>query len=402
MRVWENRLASFVTATTESYSYGPDNERIWRRKLDGTQEVYFYGATGERLATYQLGGPIVEVGRNIYFAGRPVSLAGYQNQYQPYVGMDRLGTVRWSGDYQYHTTKFSYYPYGEEYTTTPQEREKFGTYYRDGSTGLDYARNRYYASTYGRFMTADPYGGSADAADPGSWNRYAYVNGDPVNSNDPSGLDPEGGPPPSGCYFNGFWIPGCDIGGPIRFLSMTAFSRAIQRLGAAQAVLIDRSYFSVNCLNDLQNIAAQRSPAFRSELSINSLIDAAVGAQFRNGVGSTDPTSSLYLDPRAARAAGTGTIGASFKSNPNGLTAESQLGTNTTVGTTIYINASLISNSIATNEGLLLHEALHLLGFDDGDLQRGLGQTVDEHNTNGISKKLQKDCVTGKGNDRIP
>ena len=65
MRVWENRLASFVTATTESYSYGPDNERIWRRKLDGTQEVYFYGATGERLATYQLGGPIVEVGRNI-------------------------------------------------------------------------------------------------------------------------------------------------------------------------------------------------------------------------------------------------------------------------------------------------------------------------------------------------
>ena len=64
-----------------------------------------------------------------------------------------------SGYYQYHTTKFSYYPYGEEYTTTPQEREKFGTYYRDGSTGLDYAQNRYYASTYARFMTADPYGG---------------------------------------------------------------------------------------------------------------------------------------------------------------------------------------------------------------------------------------------------
>jgi RHS repeat-associated protein len=129
------------------------------------------------------------VGRNIYFAGRPVSLAGYQNQYQPYVGMDRLGTIRWSGDYQYHTTKFSYYPYGEEYTTSAQEREKFGTYYRDGSTGLDYARNRYYASTYGRFMTADPYINSAGTADPASWNRYAYTRNDPVNRVDLSGLE---------------------------------------------------------------------------------------------------------------------------------------------------------------------------------------------------------------------
>src|SRR4030088_1575456 len=50
---YENRLGTFQSATAEHYSYGPDNERIWRQKLDGTQEVYFYGATGERLATYQ-------------------------------------------------------------------------------------------------------------------------------------------------------------------------------------------------------------------------------------------------------------------------------------------------------------------------------------------------------------
>lgn len=63
-----------------------------------------------------------------------------------YVGVDRLGRRRWTGDSQGHVTKFPYYPYGEEYTTTAQDRDKFGTYYRDGSTGLDYARNRYYAS----------------------------------------------------------------------------------------------------------------------------------------------------------------------------------------------------------------------------------------------------------------
>jgi RHS repeat-associated protein len=47
---------------------------------------------------------------------------------------------------------------------------------------------RFYASSYGRFNTADPYRASAGASDPGSWNRYAYVQGDPVNMHDPRGL----------------------------------------------------------------------------------------------------------------------------------------------------------------------------------------------------------------------
>jgi len=53
---------------------------------------------------------------------------------------------------------------------------------------------RYYASTYGRFNTADPLAASAMADDPGSWNRYAYVGGDPANHSDPSGQDPNCGP----------------------------------------------------------------------------------------------------------------------------------------------------------------------------------------------------------------
>lgn len=79
------------------------------------------------------------------------------------------------------------------------------------------ADQRYYASTYGRFNTADKSTGSARLGIPGSWNRYAYVGGDPINLNDPSGLDPYcgpgliwdgegctdgpgGGSPPSGCF----------------------------------------------------------------------------------------------------------------------------------------------------------------------------------------------------------
>ena len=56
---------------------------------------------------------------------------------------------------------------------------------RDSYTGFDYADQRYYASTYGRFNTADPYMASAGPGDPGSWNRYSYTRGDPVNRRDP-------------------------------------------------------------------------------------------------------------------------------------------------------------------------------------------------------------------------
>lgn len=56
--------------------------------------------------------------------------------------------------------------------------------------GLDYADQRFYASSYGRFNTPDPYksgSGSGTPSDPASWNKYAYVEGDPINEFDPTG-----------------------------------------------------------------------------------------------------------------------------------------------------------------------------------------------------------------------
>jgi len=48
---------------------------------------------------------------------------------------------------------------------------------------------RYYSNNSGRFFSPDPGGvRTADPTDPGSWNRYAYVNGDPMNGTDPHGL----------------------------------------------------------------------------------------------------------------------------------------------------------------------------------------------------------------------
>jgi RHS repeat-associated protein len=65
------------------------------------------------------------------------------------VALDRLGSNQSGGSH--------YFPYREEQQLTAQDRDKFATYHRDGTTGLDYAQNRYYASTLGRFISPDPY-----------------------------------------------------------------------------------------------------------------------------------------------------------------------------------------------------------------------------------------------------
>ena len=196
-----------VTATTgnnpsEQYAYGPANLRVWKLQPDGTESLYFYGAFGELLGEYPVlpyGSPpyhyyFVGAGATrLYFAGKLI------NGVNGAVVQDRLGSVA----YESGGNNLRYYPWGEEYTTTTQNQEKFGTYYRDKTTALDYARNRYYSNTLGRFLTADPYramaSGANNPADPGSWNRYAYVGDDPVNFGDQAGLDGNGCS--GGCYY---------------------------------------------------------------------------------------------------------------------------------------------------------------------------------------------------------
>ena len=55
----------------------------------------------------------------------------------------------------------------------------------------DYADQRYYGVGTGRFGTPDPSTG-VSLGNPASWNKYAYVQGDPVNYYDPEGLQIRG------------------------------------------------------------------------------------------------------------------------------------------------------------------------------------------------------------------
>jgi RHS repeat-associated protein len=68
-----------------------------------------------------------------------------------------------------------------------QQPQRFNSYIRDGNES-DEAMYRRYNRWWSRFDQPDPYDGSYDLAEPQSLNRYSYVQNDPVNFVDPSGL----------------------------------------------------------------------------------------------------------------------------------------------------------------------------------------------------------------------
>jgi RHS repeat-associated protein len=71
----------------------------------------------------------------------------------------------------------------------------------DTATGLYYDNARYYDSSTGQFISQDPTGFAG-----GNTNLYGYVNNDPTNLIDPTGLSPKGNPGGGGldlAYFLG-------------------------------------------------------------------------------------------------------------------------------------------------------------------------------------------------------
>ncbi len=171
----DNRLVQPVSSGSVGYGYDVANKRIWRGDTSsGLDEIAFWA--GQKMATYQVssGGSGVFftlTSTNVYFGAKLVSKGTYTSSWLDNVALapvaaDRLGSIG------------KFYPFGvERPSATANDTEKFTGYYRDASTGLDYADQRYHQPGVGRFMSPDPDSGSAHRISPGSLNRYAYVGG---------------------------------------------------------------------------------------------------------------------------------------------------------------------------------------------------------------------------------
>lgn len=181
----ESRLAQVLDdtgATVGQYSYDAANRRV--KKLAGgatTNYVWegshviaeYSGATGALIAEY------------VYAGAR--MLAEESGGTVKYYHQDRLSARVLTDVSGNIVAQMSHEPFGEQLVEREEVNKwRFTNYERDGETSSDYAVNRQYGTSTGRFMRPDPV--VANVLDPQSLNRYAYVANDPVNSVDPLGL----------------------------------------------------------------------------------------------------------------------------------------------------------------------------------------------------------------------
>lgn len=158
------------------------------KKIVGTEvTIFVYNAAGLLVEEYS------------------TTIASTQDAQVSYLTTDHLGSPRTITDENGAVTnRKDFTAFGETVTSServggsngngyddPQAviRQDYTGYQKDDESGLEFAQARYYNTGHGRFTSVDPLTASADAADPQSFNRYAYVGNDPLNFVDPSGLE---------------------------------------------------------------------------------------------------------------------------------------------------------------------------------------------------------------------
>jgi RHS repeat-associated protein len=370
--------------------YDPSGKKVFWAADGGTSgqcEIYFFSITGQRLAQFGCKFGIGDSGSiewSVWMAKRRTHVGGQLTTDTDYdslgsnptardITTDRLGSIRARG-----TERYTYYPYGEVRTST-------------GTSSLYAALEspvRGYDSNAGRFDRPDPLGlGAVKMGDPGSWNRFAYVQGDPVNYADPGGkfalstaeleqwatklVDRNGS--------NAFGIQYALTQWRIASLETAAMQEAMFRdtmMGAMNGAAIDAAQEARNFM-----VGRFTSGAFSQEcqgkldaLGVNAEQMAASlsGASFSTTMGNLDSFADLYKDStqygNAKAQYKNLTIDHFFDDNPN-VSAVSSLG-----GNRIYLNPSVVNNyGSAYMAALLSHEVLHNMGMDDDTIKKKLG-----------------------------
>lgn len=200
-----NRLAKVKNdsgTTIAIYTYGDSNDRLIAQDGDenSNYRTYYAGEDGSVCAEFnETPSSPTSPQRSksyVYLEARLLSTLtpnGSGGEAFEYHHPDRLGTRIITNPATGGTSaEQSTLPFGTalgaESSGTPSKR-RFTSYDRSDTTQLDYAVNRHYDSSQGRFTQVDPIQMQAvDLSDPQSLNLYAYCGNDPINNVDPSGL----------------------------------------------------------------------------------------------------------------------------------------------------------------------------------------------------------------------
>ena len=229
----ENRATS-ANSGNATYTYDGNGVRVKKAISSGTTTTYVFSG-GKVIAEYEGSGSLSASSptREYIYSGGQLT-AKIEGSATSYYHQDNLSVRLMTNSSGADNGDQGHFPFGEWwYPSTAVTKWQFTTYERDAETSNDYAMARSYVNRLGRFNSPDPMGG--DASNPQSLNRYAYVQNDPVNKVDPSGLcagdgttffapdccDPFAGAcadPGDPCYFSvscGPCIITCDPGTPI-------------------------------------------------------------------------------------------------------------------------------------------------------------------------------------------
>ena len=180
----------------ETYTYGADRNRLINETTTGRTYYAWGGSSVIQEYREPIASSIPVYSKSYVYAGsRLLSTATVVSgtEVTEFHHPDRLGTKLVTNPSANTNFEQSTLPFGTELTAeeagTGSTNQKFTSYDRSAGTGLDYAVNRTHSPGQSRFTQSDPLGfGSTSRSDPQSFNLYSFVQNEPVNFIDPSGL----------------------------------------------------------------------------------------------------------------------------------------------------------------------------------------------------------------------